>query len=296
MLLGQDGNSLMLLLAVLAIVFCIFKFILVVYDLSGSNKSGYNEIMSWFILPASFEKLLTKPWTIFTYMFIHEGVWHLLGNVIWLWAFGYILQDLTGNTKIVPVFIYGGLAGGLFFMISYNIFPRLVPLVPIATLQGASAGVMAVAIATTTLAPDYRLFPMIHGGIPLWVLTVIFVIIDFAQIPVENTGGHLAHLAGAGIGYIFVRQLRRGNDWSAWMTNSFDWFSNLFNPDKKNWKKTAKDDLYYNTKGTTPYKKIPNITQKRIDEILDKINQQGYRFLTDEEKDILKRAAEDEEL
>jgi hypothetical protein len=48
--------------------------------------------------------------------------------------------------------------------------------------------------------------------------------------------------------------------------------------------------------GTQPYKKIPNITQKRIDEILDKINQQGYRFLTSEEKEILKRAAEEEDL
>jgi hypothetical protein len=80
------------------------------------------------------------------------------------------------------------------------------------------------------------------------------------------------------------------------MNNLFDWIGNLFNPDKKSWQKTARTDLHYKTRGTQPYRKIPNITQKRIDEILDKINQQGYRFLTDEEKDILKRAAEDEEL
>jgi len=95
---------------------------------------------------------------------------------------------------------------------------------------------------------------------------------------------------------LFIYQMRRGRDWSNWINDFFDWIGNLFNPDKQSWKKTAKTDLHYKAKGTPPYKKIPNITQKRIDEILDKINQQGYRFLTDEEKDILKRAAEDEEL
>ena len=155
---------------------------------------------------------------------------------------------------------------------------------------------MAIAIATTALAPDYRVFPMLNGGIPLWVITIIFVIIDFASIPTANGGGHIAHIGGAAIGFIFVLQLRKGNDWSAWMNRFFEWTANLFNPDKKEWKKTAKKEHYYNTKGTQPYKKVPNVTQNRIDEILDKISQQGYRFLTEEEKEILKRASEDEQL
>ncbi|WEK37122.1 MAG: rhomboid family intramembrane serine protease [Candidatus Pseudobacter hemicellulosilyticus] len=296
-LLGQDGNSLMLLLAILAIVFCLFKFMMVVYDMSDWGKAAYyTNILDWFRMPADLGKLGSRPWTPFTYMFIHDGVFHMLGNVIWLWAFGYIMQDLTGNGKIIPLFIYGGLAGAAFFLISYNLFPKLAPVAPFASLEGASAGVMAIVIATTTLAPNYRIFPMIYGGIPLWVLTLIFVVIDFAQIPVSNTGGHLAHLAGAAIGFVYVKQLQRGRDWAAWMTDFFSWVGNLFNPDKHNWKKTARQELHYNARGTTPFKKVPNITQKRIDEILDKINQQGYRYLTEEEKEILKRAAEDEEL
>ena len=296
-MLGQDGNSLIMLLAILAIVFCIFKFIYVVYHLSEFNIAAYRlNVFNWFALPADVDKLMTRPWTILTYMFMHDRVFHLLGNLLWLWAFGYILQDLAGNSKLIPLFIYGGIAGALLFVLSYNIFPRLVADMPGATLEGASAGVMAVAIATTTLAPDYRIFPMINGGIPLWVLTIIFIIIDFASIPGNNAGGHLAHLAGAAAGYVFIFQLRRGRDGSAWMNKFFDWVGNLFNPDKKNWKKTARKEFYYKTGNTQPFKKIPNITQKRIDDILDKINQQGFRFLTDEEKEILKRAAEDEDL
>jgi hypothetical protein len=88
----------------------------------------------------------------------------------------------------------------------------------------------------------------------------------------------------------------RGWDGSIWINQFFDWFTDLFNPDKRKKQKNKKDQFYYNVSNTQPYKKIPNITQKRIDEILDKINQQGYRFLTSEEKDILKRAAEEEDL
>ncbi|HSB92816.1 MAG TPA: rhomboid family intramembrane serine protease [Flavitalea sp.] len=297
MVLGQDGNSLVMLLAILVIVFCIFKFIYVCYHLAGLNVDAYRpNVFNWFAVPADFSKLATRPWTLLTYMFMHDGVFHLLGNLLWLWAFGYILQDLAGNRKLIPIFLYGGFVGAVVYILSFNLFPVFAQSVNVSTLEGASAGVMAVAIATTTLAPDYRIFPMINGGISLWVLTVIFVIIDFASIPGTNGGGHIAHLAGAATGFLFVLQLRKGRDYSAWMNSFFDWSANLFNPDKKSWKKTAKKDLYYNARGTQPFKKVPNITQKRIDDILDKINQQGYRFLTEEEKDILKRAAEAEDL
>lgn len=297
MLLGQDGNSLIMMIAILALVFCIFKFIYIAYVLSGLNESSfYTNIFNWFLLPAEVPKILDKPWTILTYMFMHDGVFHLLGNVLWLWAFGYILQDLAGNNKIVPLFLYGGFAGAFLYVLATNLFPGLSAHIEGQHLLGASAGVTAIAIATTTLAPDYRIFPMLNGGIPLWVVTIIFVIIDFASIPGNNGGGHIAHIGGAAIGLVFVLQLKRGNDWSAWMNRFFNWCTNLFNPEKKEWKKTAKKEFHYNTKGAQPYKKVSNITQKRIDEILDKINLHGYPFLTEEEKDILKRAAEDEHL
>jgi membrane associated rhomboid family serine protease len=289
--LGQEGNNLVFLIGVLAIVFCIFKFIWLVYKIAEKDMGAYDQnIFNWLVVPGDFEKMMTRPWTLFSFMFMHNDPWDVLGNILWLWAFGYIFQDLTGNKKLIPVFIYGSVA-------CYNLVPKLVPAGPAVTLVGASAGIMAIAVAATTLAPDYRIFPMINGGIPLWILTVLYLVIDFSLIAAQRTApGHFAHIAGAFVGFMFIYQMRRGHDWSNWMNNFFDWFGNLFNPDRKNWKKTAKTDLHYNTRGTQPYKKIPNITQKRIDEILDKINQQGYRFLTDEEKDILKRAAEDEEL
>ena len=128
--LGQEGNTLVVLIGMLAILFCCFKFIYLVYELTELGKTAYyKNILSWLLLPADFETMMYRPWTIVTYMFIHDGVFNMLGNLLWIGAFGYILQDLAGNRKLIPVFLY-----------------------------------CALAIATTTLAPNYKIFQMLNGG------------------------------------------------------------------------------------------------------------------------------------
>ena len=127
----------------------------------------------------------------------------------------------------------------------------------------------------------------------MWILTCVYLIIDLATIPVNNAGGHIAHLAGAFMGFLFIVMLRRGYDWSDWMNNFYDWLVNLFNPDKPSKKWDIKKELFYKS-SSDPYKKTPNITQQRIDDILDKINQKGYSFLTEEEKELLKRASQED--
>ena len=253
---GQDGNALTFLIAINLIVFVLLASIKVLYYFSnGAGGVGIyqQDILAWVALPAQPEKLLYKPWTLLTHMFVHDNVWHIISNMLWLWAFGYILQDLAGNRKLTPIFFYGGLAGALAFLLAYNIIPPLHANIVGAKAIGASAGVMAIAIATTAMSPNYRIFPMINGGIPLWVVTMIFVIIDLATIPYNNPGGHIAHLAGAGMGFLFVVMLRRGHDWSIWMNNFFDWCANLFNPDKPKKGTSVKSTLYYKS-NVKPFK------------------------------------------
>jgi len=295
--LGQDGNSLVQLLIINAIVFVTLKFIYIIYLVTQLNPQAYyTSVFDWFVLPADLEKLASRPWTILTYMFSDRHVFRFISNMFWLWSFGYILQDLTSNRKLVPIYIYGGIAGAVSFAISHFILPGMNVQGTASLLAGANPAIMAVAIATTTVAPDYRIFPMINGGIPLWILTLVYLVINFSSISYGDSGAYIANIAAAGMGFLFISQMHRGNDLGAWMNNFFDWFNNLFNPEKKKKRKSPKDEFFYNVSGTQPYKKIPHITQKRIDDILDKINQQGYRFLTNEEKDILKRAAEEEDL
>lgn len=296
-LLGQDNNSLVNLVAINVILFLVLKFLYIVYSVSGNDISAYyRNIFNWFTLPADLTKLANRPWTVLTHMFVHENFLHIIANMLWLWTFGYILQDMMGNGKLTPVYIYGGLAGVVFYILSYYIFPQLQVGLSTASLLGANAALMAVAIATTSVTPDYRIFPMINGGIPLWVLTLIFVVVNIATLPKEDPAVYIANFAGAAMGWLFMYQMRRGRDWSLWMNEFFDWIKNVFNPDKKRAQKNPKDEFFYKVKGSQPFKKTPHITQQRIDRILDKINQEGYQFLTDEEKDVLKRAANDGDL
>ncbi len=295
--LGQGNNSLVMLFAINALVFVILKFIFVIYQMSDLNLDAfYSNIFNWFTLPADLNKLGTRPWTLITSLFVHDSVWAVLPAMFWLWVFGYVLQDLTGNKRLIPIYIYGGLAGIFFYIVSYYLVPKLQPGIPTATLFGSNAAIMAVAVATTTVKPDYRFFPMINGGIPLWIVTLVFVIVDFASVHLGDPGKYLAHIAGGAMGFLFIYQLRKGHDWSVGMNNLFDWFNNLFNPDKKAKKKNSRDEFFYKVHGSHPYKRIPNVTQKRIDEILDKINMEGYHLLTDEEKDILRRASSTDDL
>jgi membrane associated rhomboid family serine protease len=296
-LLGQGNNSLIMLFAINALAFVILKFILLIYQMSGLDpKAYYTNIFNWFTLPADITKLGTRPWTIFTSMFAHDNVWAVLPAMFWLGVFGYVLQDLTGNKRLIPIYVYGGLAGAFFYVVSYYLIPELQPSIPVATLFGSNAAIMAVAVATTAVKPDYRFFPMINGGIPLWIVTLVFVIVDIASIHLGDPGKYLAHIAGGATGFIFIYQLRKGRDWSIGMNSFFDWFNNLFNPNKKQKAKNSKDEFFYKVQGSHPYKRIPNVTQKRIDEILDKINMEGYHLLTDEEKDILRRASSTDDL
>ena len=282
--LGQDGNALVQLLVLNAVIFVILKFVYIFFLMTGSSKDTFvTHVYSWFVLPASPEKIVWRPWTLISFMFTDQQMFRFISNMFWLWCFGYIMQDLTGNRKLIPIYLYGGLGGAFIFVLVHMISPQLREQINTDSLTAANCSIAAVAVATTVVSPDYRIFPMIRGGIPLWILTLIFLLLNFSGIDNGGMATYLAYVTAAGIGYLFIYLLRRGQDGSIWINQFFDWFGNLFNPDKKKNLKNKKDEFYYNVAGTQPYKKIPNITQKRIDEILDNINQQGYRFLTSEE-------------
>jgi membrane associated rhomboid family serine protease len=296
-LLGESNNALFNLVALNAVIFVILVFTLIVYKITGGNEAlslFHREVLDWVALPAELSKLATRPWTLLTGIFTHVEVWMVISNMLWLWAFGYIMQDLTGNGQIVPLYIYGGLAGGVVFVLSSSLIPVFRDVAPSMELMGAGTGIIALAIATTMVSPDYRIFPMLNGGIPLWILTIVYVAVDFAGLGTAPFSYHLSHIAGAAMGFVFVKQLRRGHDWGAWMHRFYDWLINLFNPNNINERKVFKKELFYKNQGNPPYTKTPLITQQKVDELLDKISQKGYGFLTEEEQEILKRASEED--
>jgi membrane associated rhomboid family serine protease len=292
--LGNPDNALMWLFAINVIFFLILQTIRVAINVNDhSDAVFYSQVTGSFQLPANLVSLSKKPWTVISFMFSDVELMRAFSNMLWLWAFGAVLQNLTGNRKIIPVYIYGGLAGAVFFIAAAYSIPTNRAALDTIGLLGANAPVMSVAVAATAIAPNYRFFSHIRGGISIWILTVIYIAIDLAGVADKPVALPIAHIGGAVAGFIFVRFLKNNMDGSEWMNNFYNWFINLFNPNKKEQKNTIKERVFYNTGTRSPYQKTSNVTEQRVDEILDKISQKGYNSLTKEEQDILKRASED---
>lgn len=292
---GDDNNGLMALIAINAIVFICFGLIKIIYQMSQSTIIAFEyEVLRWAVLPAKLSTLAHEPWTVLTYMFVHNSVIISIVNLMWLWAFGSILQNVLGNKVVIPVYLYGGLAGALFFIATAYAVPTLREQVDYLSLFGANASIFAVAIAATTITPNYKIFPMLNGGISLWIITLVYVVISIASGGTDPA--FLTALGGGAlIGFLFINNYQKGRDWSLWMNELFSWFINLFEPGEKRMSTgNIKNAFFYKTGERKPFIKSPAITQEKIDLILDKINQQGYNHLTEEEKSILKKASEEE--
>jgi membrane associated rhomboid family serine protease len=289
----NDNNALMMLLLLNGLGFVILYFIKSIYSLSQlSEESWVKNIYAWFTVPASPAKFITRPWTLVTAPFSQIALLLVISGIFWLWTFGRIFHDLTGNRRIVPLYLYGGIAAAVTYLLVNGIFPSLQQEGGIIT--GSAASIVSIAIATTILSPQYRFFPMIAGGIPLWVITMIFILVDLSSLS-GSTPHIAAHVAAGLVGYGFAAALNRGRDWSEWLSNLYDRFTNVFEPGQPvRARRRVKEEVFYDTRGKKPYVKTTNLTQQKVDEILDKINQKGYDRLTDEEKDLLRRASEED--
>ena len=292
--LGQPDNALMWLFVINVIFFLVLATIKVAIAVNDNSASVfYSQVVNRFSLPADAGKLFSRPWTVLTSMFSDTELFRAISNMLWLWVFGGLLQNLTGNKKLIPVYLYGGIAGALFFVVATYLIPSNKAVIDSANLLGANAAVMAVAVVATWIAPNDRFFRHIRGGIPIWILTVIYMCIDLAGVATAPAAQAIAHVGGAIAGLLFVVLLQKRIDGSSWMNNGYSWFINLFNPNKNKGRNAIKEKVFYNTGNRSPYNKKSNVTEQRINQILEKISQKGYNDLSKEEKDILKRAGED---
>jgi membrane associated rhomboid family serine protease len=232
----------------------------------------------YLLLPSNLSDLLHRPWTLITYMFMHAGPFHILFNMLWLYWMGQIFEEYLGNKRALGVYLMGGLAGALFFILAYNLSPLLANVsVGGGTLVGASAAVMAIIVATATLLPDYTIFLFLIGPVRLKWLVLFYVILDFLGIASLNAGGEISHLGGALFGFVYIKQLQRGNDWVGFLNKLF--------------RKKPKLTVVSGGGG----KKANKPSQEEIDRILDKISASGPDSLTKQEKEILLRASKDNE-
>lgn len=267
----RSGNPLFLFIGINILVFLVIGLITVAEFLFGSNISVADWIIRQLSMPANLEILPYKFWTIFTYMFLQREVFHILFNLLWLYWMGMIFLDFLNNRQFIFTYLAGGIAGALLYLLAYNTLPAFTGLAQNSILLGSSASVMAVVIATATLVPDFTIRLLLFGAVRLKYLAIAYFVLDIIGMGGANPGGSIAHIGGAILGFVFIKQLNSGSDLS------------------KILKKRPKLKVVQN-KSNTGSGPI-HTDQETIDKILDKISKSGYDSLNKSEKEALFKAS-----
>lgn len=265
------------------------SFFVITFLSAASRNIPQEFIEKWLYVPSGLVEFLTKPWTLISYQFLHAGFWHILFNMLVLYWFGRIFTTYLNPKKILPLYLLGGFAGALFFLLSYNIFPAFRN--EQAALVGASASIMAILGATTALAPDYEVRLYFLFNVKLKFIAAFLIFANIFTLPLGNAGGNFAHLGGVGLGFLYIYLLRRGTDITAPINKAIDWVIGVFtyDPSKSVTFKTVKNKQ--KVKASTIEKEDDAVDQDKVDAILDKIAENGYDSLTKEEKAYLFKAS-----
>jgi len=266
----------------------VFSFL---FNIPDSSLTSF--IVEYLAVPAQVSDLLTRPWTLLTYMFLHIDFFHILFNMLWLFWFGKIFLEFLKSRQLLLVYILGGLSGAFLYVLFYNIFPVFEKSLDMSVALGASASVMAIVTTISLYVPGYTIHMLFLGRIRIFYIALFLFILDFFMIRSSNAGGHIAHIGGAIFGIVYVLSNRKGMNFSGFIEPG--WTKRFLSKFKR-----KRSNAYYNTTSTgygrplsdEEYNRKKAEKQRKIDDILEKISKSGYPSLTKEEKDYLFRSGD----
>lgn len=263
-----------------------------------ANQPGtYNFILAQLTIPATLSAFLHKPWTLFTYFFTHEDIFHILYNMLFLYWFGRLIDEYLGNRRLVGLYFLGGLAGGVLYLLMYNLVPYFQDQAESAKMLGASGAAFAVAVGAATLLPNYTFHLLFFGPVRIKYIVFFFIVLSIAQSAGPNAGGNLAHLGGTFLGFIFVKLLQNGTDLGRPIYWVMDGWQSLVKPKpavKVSYRQRSSTSAHASTYASagSSSSAVSAPDQDEVDAILDKISRSGYESLTREEKQKLFRASQ----
>jgi len=270
---------------------CVFLALGVLYVFSRilGFEPLFAMVHNQFSIPPVIIEFLTRPWTIITYAFMHDltSIFHILFNMLFLYWFGKLFIEYLGSDKLIALYVLGGLAAGVCYLLVFNTVPYFKTMSNFAGMVGASGAVYAIMVATATLIPDYTFFLLFFGPVKIKYIAAFYIVLSFLGSVGQNAGGNVAHLGGALMGFVYIRQLQAGVNWGGWITAVLDWMKGLFVARPKVKVSYRKNESSRATKPTAAH----GISQKEIDDILDKISDGGYESLSKDEKEKLFKAS-----
>ncbi len=272
----KEGSALTRLIYINLGVFLLVKILGVFFYLAGQPFM----LINWLSVPSNFSALLTRPWTLVTYMFFHVGFIHILFNVLGLYWFGKLFLYNFEGSKLTSVYLLGGISGGLLYVLAYNLFPIFQGVNGL--LLGASGAIMAILVAVSVYDPNREIYLFFIGKFPLKYVAAFYILLSVIGISTSNPGGNIAHLGGALWGWFYIVQLRKGKDMGDGFIRFLNKIVDAFKPKsnmKVTYKQPPRDDHEYN--------KMKHEQQEEINRILEKIAKKGYDSLSKSEKELL---------
>lgn len=269
-----SGSMLIKLLFINIGIFLLLRISTIAITLMGGN---YQPMLEWIEMPSDPITFLHRPWTILTYMFCHYDILHILFNMLWLYWFGQIFLMVLNARQMVALYIYGGIAGALLYLLAYNTLPYFAG--HNSFMLGASASVIAIVVASAMRCPNYKLNLLFFGQVSLKWIAIVTIAIDMLSITGNNAGGHIAHIGGGIMGFIFASMLNRATDITIPFNNAIDAIVNFVKGIKK---PTFKPGKNANKKANNSQSNQDD--RAKLDEILDKIKKSGYSALTPDER------------
>lgn len=286
----RSGNLISRIIILNAAMFIVL--LLLKIGLMGT-ENGVASLTKYVALNESMIFNLKHPWVFITHAFTHFGFFHILFNMLLLLWFGRIVGDLLGDKHVLPIYVYGIIAGIIFFWLSANyIFP--VPQTSMA--YGASAAVMAIIVAAGFTAPDYQMHLILIGPVRIKYIVLVLIVLDLISVSNNaNTGGAIAHIGGSILGGLYVTGLRSGYELSSPVNKIANRIMSIFDPTlrikpkkKSPLKVTFKADERRERSGRRSDDTGPQYSSAdRLDEILDKIKDKGIKSLSKEEREFL---------
>lgn len=274
----QRGDIVTKLVYINAGVFLLISLVgivLTLFNVPPTPWVNYLELPAWVLV------LVRQPWSLFTYMFMHANLLHILFNMLWLFWFGRIFLSFFSAKHLRGLYILGGICGGLMYILSYNVFPYFEDAIYSSYLLGASASVLAIVMATAVREPEYPVQFMFIGTVRLKYVALFMVALDLLFMTSGNAGGHIAHLGGALAGWWFAAGLASGHDATKWINHVIDWIDGGWKPSRRK----PKMKVHYGDKQKDyDFNARKKEREKEVDQILDKLRKSGYGSLTEEEK------------
>ena len=246
----------------------------------------------WLASTADLEVLKDRPWSVASYMFVHDGPWHLAVNMLPLWWLGRMYQAEVGSRKFLSTYVMGGLMGLLTLILCVNFLPQLSGYKD-KWVIGASSAIFAIIAATAAHNPNRKINFVLFGTVQLQHIAFSIIILDYFVRRDNDMAAMMGHLGGAFTGYLLVRQSFKGRNLAAPLEWLFDIVMSVL-PTKvaprarlKVTKRKKKAQKSTRPKSDDQFNSERRKNELKVDAILDKISRHGYDHLTKEEKKFL---------